>query len=561
MSSKHSFVNLGLLITISAAIFWTRIDWGLPSTFTNRLYFQSLSALQSRVERIKRYGGEVRPKVPQTAVPRSWYNPIRSYHPDEYFVIKSLAGMNPKRCDFNPRQFSIGGAYLYPLGALLLGLSKLNLITLTSDLGFYFLHPEEIARFYLTGRFVSAFFGIGVVILTYLLTLRIWGEKSAGLIAGLLVSFSPLLVLNTHYMYVDIPGLFWIMLTLYLGVRFLQEKRPKFAPFLLGVTSGLAAGSKLPFLPVFLIPLTTIVFSPGYFLPKIRQFLWATGGFFTIFFLFNPYLFQIIKEMVPQISRSCTLTFLPLFYLQSLRFGLGLPLLSFSLIGFILSLFFRGMEGVFPRERLLVLIWTFLFFFFISSFAVHFGRYILPIVPSFIALGVGPWVVPSKRKRGITIFKKLVASFVVVATFLYGMAYLSLFWKENTRTVAGKWIKESLLPGATIGVTEVPWQFQLPPLDEDRYCLVVTGYNLEKLKKAKPDYFLLSSFQAGISPVPAQLSPEKATFWKEFEDSGLYQPLASFSQPLQFLGFKFSQNFASEDFIYLNPTIVIFETR
>ena len=85
-----------------------------------------------------------------------------------------------------------------------------------------------------------------------------------------------------------------------------------------------------------------------------------------------------------------------------------------------------------------------------------------------------------------------------------------------------------------------------------------TGYDLKKLEAASPDYFILSSFQAEIPPVPKQMPPERSLFWDEFKESTKYRPLVSFRQPLSFAGIVFNQNGASEDLIYLNPTIVVF---
>ncbi|MFA7328829.1 MAG: hypothetical protein WC081_04920, partial [Candidatus Ratteibacteria bacterium] len=75
------------------------------------------------------------------------------------------------------------------------------------------------------------------------------------------------------------------------------------------------------------------------------------------------------------------------------------------------------------------------------------------------------------------------------------------------------------------------------------------------------DYFIISSFQGRIAPVPEQIPAERNLFWGEFEKSKKYQALASFRQPLSFAGIVFNQNGASEDLIYLNPTIAVFKKR
>ncbi|MFH1903735.1 MAG: phospholipid carrier-dependent glycosyltransferase, partial [Candidatus Omnitrophota bacterium] len=475
--------------------------------------------------------------------------------------LKSLAAMNPKKFDFNPRQFSIGGAYLYPMGALFFLLNRIGLLHLNSDLSYYFFHPEEFAKFYITGRIVTVACGIGIIWLTYLLTLRLWKKRSAGFLAGILTAFSPLVILNSHYMYVDVPGLFWITLTVYLGVKYLQQQnRPsRSVPFLMGATSGLAFGSKLPFLPILAVPILTFILIRE--MPnrkKIENILISIATFSLIFFATNPYFFASGSEPVIDIAKNkSTYSFQGIVYLKSLGFGLGLPLLIFSSLGFLFSLKKEKNESCI-HDKTLVIAWIIIFYLFISQFALHFGRYILPVVPVLIAVSVGFWLKPS-RIRILNFIKTASVIFVVSTTFLYGMAYLSLFWKENTRTLAGEWIKKNIPAGATIGVTEIPWQYQMAPLDEDRYQLKVTGYDLKRLEETQPDYFILSSFQASIPPITKQMPPERSLFWDEFKESKKYQPLTFFHQPLTFWGITFSQNNASEDFIYLNPTIMIFQ--
>jgi len=165
---------LALILILALGINLAGIRWGLPSQGLNSLYFSDKAAIEKRVEAIKAYPvkevykgiGPYLAEHPEEAkrkLPRSWYNPIRSYHPDEYFVIKSIAGMNPKNFNFNPHQYAVGGAYLYLVAGLLFLFSKIGLVFLGSNLGFYFLHPGEIAKFYIVGRAITALYGAGIV--------------------------------------------------------------------------------------------------------------------------------------------------------------------------------------------------------------------------------------------------------------------------------------------------------------------------------------------------------------------------------------------------------------
>ncbi|MFH0796600.1 MAG: hypothetical protein V2A65_06015, partial [Candidatus Omnitrophota bacterium] len=278
------------------------------------------------------------------------------------------------------------------------------------------------------------------------------------------------------------------------------------------------------------------------------------AGFLFAFFVTNPYFLLAFPESLVELRQHTGIAFSGLSYLKYLQFGLGWPLLAFAIVGTIMC-FFVNRNRV---STVIMAVWIIFFYLFISLFGSCFARYILPVVPALIILSVGFWTIPSRIVL-INILKKAVITFVMVTTFFYGMAYLSLFRKENTRTLAGRWIKENLPAGTDLGVTEVPWQFQMAPLNEERYHLIVTGYDIKNAERLRPDYFILSSFQAEIPPVPDQMPPERSRFWKEFQTAKIYQPLISFPQPLSFLGIRFNQNGAIEDLIYLNPTITIFK--
>jgi hypothetical protein len=132
---------------------------------------------------------------------------------------------------------------------------------------------------------------------------------------------------------------------------------------------------------------------------------------------------------------------------------------------------------------------------------------------------------------------------------------------KNTRTDAGIWLKDSLPEGTNIGVTEVPWQFQMPPIDQDKYKIKVTGYDVEMLKKQMPDYFLISSFQTPIPPYPVNLQQERVQFWTEMGKTNLYQPVKVWRYYPSFLNITFKYKTMPEDLIYLNPTVVLLKKR
>ncbi len=557
---------LAVIVFVGVVINFIGIRWGLPSQKRNSLYFSDKKAIEKRVEAIKEYPVEEawkgmgaylvkHPEEEEKKLPRSHYNPIRSYHPDEYFVIKSLANMNPKKFDFNPHQYTVGGAYLYLIGVLIFLLSKLTIITLTTNLGFYFFHPEEFAKFYLVGRAITALYGVGIVWLTYLLARRIYKNTRPAILAGLFTIFTPLVLLNSHYMYVDIPGTFWVMAALYLAVKL---RRTNFTTtfFLMGITCGLATGNKITFIVSLFIPLFSIFCKEQSKLcnyRRLKELLAVGAGFILAFFITNPYFFFTFPEPLIGLSQHTSTSFNPGFYLLSLRYGLGWPLLLLILLG--IPFAFRRKVKF---QVSLLFCWPLFFFLFVSLFAKHFARYILPSVPSLIILGVGFWAVPSKIKF-INLSKKLFLTFVLISTLIYGLAYEKLLIYENIRTEVGEWIRENVSEGSSLGVTKSPWQFEMPPLDEERYNLVITGYDLPKVKEEKRSYFLISSFQCRGFPEKDRLPQNALDFRKSLFDSKSYHLYKKFKKNLSFLGLTFSQEKAPEDLHYLNPTILLFE--
>ncbi len=479
-------------------------------------------------------------------------------------MIKSLSTMNPKKMDFNPNQFVVGGVYLYMIGFLLFLLSKFNLIVVTSDLVFYFLHPEEIAKFYPVGRFVTALYGIGIIILSYFIFKKVFKNNIGSLISTLLILFTPLMLLNAHYMYIDIPGLFWIMACLFVTAKFIERFSFK-KVFLAGLFSGLACGTKVTFGTALIIPIIGILLSCKDLRQMCKGFALTVAVFLLFFFATNPYFFITFPKPLVALSEHTGLHFTGKFYISSLKYGLGVPLFVFTLIGILIKTLFLKKNKLFEkRVVLLFLSWILFFFLFISIFSKHFSRYILPIVPLLIILGCSGWFELLNKLKSI---KKHIGYsiiiFVLLFTFCYGMSYEKLLVNKNIRTKAGEWIVKNIKQSSTIGMTEVPWQYQMPPVDENRYKLVIVGNNYSVLQKKNPDYFITSNIQYGFNYTVPEIKKGLLStgFFHNLFTSSEYEVYKVFHKPLSFLGIRFNQFGASQDLWYINPIIVVLKSR
>ncbi|MCD6407714.1 hypothetical protein J7L87_01525, partial [bacterium] len=143
---------------VFAFLVLTGIKWGLPSKKIKRMYFSDARELNQILEKVKKINirktWEISKKR-REKLPRSYFNLIRTFHPDEEIIIKSLSNMNPEKFDFNPHYFVYPAFFIYIVGGVLFLLHLFEVVKLIPDITFYFLNPDEMAKLYLTGRFIT----------------------------------------------------------------------------------------------------------------------------------------------------------------------------------------------------------------------------------------------------------------------------------------------------------------------------------------------------------------------------------------------------------------------
>ncbi|MCX7917397.1 MAG: hypothetical protein N2589_04650, partial [bacterium] len=140
------------------------IRWGLPKKEYIKFFYRNEKELKFLIEGIeKEYiekSWEISRNKSFKKIERARFNIIRSFHPDEENILKSISNMNPQKFDFNPNFFEYPSFYIYIVALVLKILSLFKLIHITSDISFYFSNPDEIAKFYLTGRLITLMFSI-----------------------------------------------------------------------------------------------------------------------------------------------------------------------------------------------------------------------------------------------------------------------------------------------------------------------------------------------------------------------------------------------------------------
>jgi len=573
---------------VTCALVVPGLRWGLPSATRNRLtlgkdrnaWRAPELAADEREDPWSVYPNYLQGGSERTGRrPRSAFNPVRSYHPDEYAILKSLSGMRPSQLKFFHGFFGWPAFHFYVVGGALKVSSWFDAVKLIPKIDFYFRNPEEMARLYLVGRVVTLICALGCILVTWRVARRLFG-RAGGVAAAVLLAVTPLFVINAHYLTADVPMLFWVSLTLLAATHVLAGGGRRWY-ILSGVFLGLAAGTRYQgALAAFLILVAHLMRENKNEETEQNKLPWrqraacqlsardlwiAAGVSIFVFLAVNPYMLikpiQFYNEFIGELRGSRN----PIPFAASLglfvQCGLGL----FLAIGMVGALWL----GLVRRQRNVLFL---LLGLGIPAILLLMGRpvmvrYLMPVLllpVLLVAFGFATLLrrgceIGKVRTRAAPVVLLLI---LVVATALQSRSFSALFRypRTDTRTLAGKWIDDNIPDGSTVGVISVPWQFELPPLNEKRLKLVIVAQDPEALDRAAPEYFVTSDLQFPPVAVRGPLTEKEEEFRRNvFEGQGKYRILKRVEawpyghQPILKHG--------PHDMRYVNPAIVVSQRR
>jgi len=555
--------------------------WGLPSRARNALYFTgdgagSIPALTP--EELHNAWRDYPVHLPGTERrgrhARSVFNPLRSYNPDEYVIFKSLARMEPRRLDFFPGFFSWPAAYFYEVGAALGAARLLGIVTLERKLGGYIARPEALARMYLVGRTVSLAFAVGAILLLFAAAERLYGRRAA-IIAAAFLMLAPVFVAHARYMTADMSSLFWICAVLYACARIFQEdcrERRLCWCVLAGVAVGLAAATryKAGICAPFVLWAALLAGEGVSMRERLRRLLqkelWIAGlcAVF-VFLLINPWILLRFGEFADQVAKEAAsasggqLPWARVLVLYPIA-GLTLPLCLAMAGGVVLILARRRRADVL---LLLCLLPTAAAVLLARPTMLRYALPALPPAAMAAACLFGDAPAPGRIAGALKRFG-LVAC--LVWPLLVTVAWGAVYALEDPRADAGRWIVANVPPGDGIGVIEEPWQFHTPPLDAQRYRVVVTERDVAALAESRADYLVFSDYHYPPLRIGGPLDAEERFFWSCAHGaspvgSWRYRLAAEFRAPARIPGLPFlevpASRWAIHDLRYPNPSIRI----
>lgn len=503
------------------------------------------------------------------------------FHPDERMITIVADKINFK--DLNPHFFAYGSFPIY-------------LLKITGSIvGIFDPQYANYQSLNLVGRFLSALFDLGIIVILYLLGKKIFSKKM-GLLAAFFYTVAVLPIQLAHFYAVDTPLTFFILLTLYFLIQFLDHHKLKWS-ILVGSAFGFSLATKTSAI-LLIVPLGLTVllkFSPRK-IPLIALIFPIT---LTTFLVLEPFAFldfpTFLKQTLEQqeMTKSAftfpyTLQYVdktPYFYeLKNIFFwGLG-PLLA--ILAFLGTLLFTFRTLRFPHNTYYIILTTFfwLYLLVVGKFAIGFMRYMLPLYPLFCLFA-------AFFLQQLKLLKQL--RFPLLILFLiWPLSFLSIYSQPNTRNQASEWIYQNIPPGSIIARehwddglpihiaaqsvaggpagNQVFYQFlELPLYDPDTY-LKWTQINQIL---SQTDYIILASNRL-YTPLmkltncpklpPGKCYLQTADYYQKLFDGSLgFSKVAEFETlpifKIWILKFKIDDSLADESFtVYDHPKVMIF---
>ncbi len=358
------------------------------------------------------------------------------------------------------------------------------------------------------GRYVTAFFGAGVVILSYLLGRKLFDSNFICLLGSFLVAINYRQVLNSHLGLPDIYNSFFLLLALYQIVNLWGKSTLK-NYILSGVAVSLYFSTKFQFfaLPPLVIVLLFLSLQQKSWSLRIKH-LFSKKLFLMIMVMIVTAMvlniFHIIhwRETLEEVGYSALkyrygrleLDFYSISYLY--HYGIG-PLMSWSLIfGIILSLIFKFKQSIFLLSASIPFLIMMIYFtgggFYTRNFVT-----VTPILLFFSSFAIFAfWKFIGKYSKFIGI--------VVILPLLFFLSWESLansivvpleYSQEWNYRLTQKWLGKNLPFGANV-ITH-----DSIPLSENKFKVFkaknINDYILPELQKDGINFAVvnLTSFQ------------------------------------------------------------------
>jgi len=317
----------------------------------------------------------------------------------------------------------------------------------------------------IAARLLTVLLFIGSIVLVYLISKRSFGLFPARFLA-LILSTSAGFIAFSHFLTVDIPVTFWMLLALYFSLNLLNERKT-LNYILAGFFTGIATATKYNGLGIGISIVVAHLLSMDHLSWKNihdwKNAIFNRNIFISLlmilvgFLLGNPYILVDVRRFVSDFLYSYLVT--PVYsgvttghnysgFFLHIGELIGFPALLLFSIGFLFSVYvlvFRK-QIVDQTKVLWVLLSAFLLYYFMfGSFPRLETRFVLPIVPVFLLIS-GPLIRKISQNKPIM----LVLLIGLVSYNLFCSYYVGKLFLTDPRMEAQEWVRDHIPTGSSI---------------------------------------------------------------------------------------------------------------
>jgi len=499
-------------------------------------------------------------------------HPLYSYHPDE--VLHLTAARALVEGVMMPKHFQYGGSFYYTIlnanfffaGLFGDALGQVNRIAATLLLGRYFL--------------------VAIAALTILLVYAIGSDlfgRTTGAVAAMLLAVMPSHIASAQHLRPDEISAFLALLIVYTSVRILRAAEPLGARPLVyaGLVVGVGSALRLPLAVFGLVPIIAYALRDGGAWPRsivsaatlracVIVGLCAAVGYVVAspHSLINPRMLLAGLHVTWRYETSAfpdAVDMGPGLYQYGwlmLRQALGTPLYALALAGVVAAVWRR------TREQQLLLAGIIPYFVMATFASWVVVRYLLPLLP-LLALLSAKLVVDVLDQAGKR--RWVVAALVSSAlawTVAGDLAFLRLESQRNVQDVAKDWIAAEIPAGSSIGTfrtyrEDVYFNPVIPHGFRQVVLPLIEGADPAAwLERERPQYLVVHEFiYKNMERLGARHPQRQVYQLLQALQTGKYQLVREFKQPVEFLGLDFSSSFSAHDYSVVNPGIRIYRLR
>jgi hypothetical protein len=348
---------------------------------------------------------------------------------------------------------------------------------------------------FLFSRGLTAAFGVGSILIVYLIGRELHSNRWAARIAAFLFAISPASVYNSHLIRPDTFAVFFALFSFFWARRILDNPS-RWNYVWAGIGAGLAVSSKYN-MPLVLLPMIVAHFLrfglPGI---KRKELYFGVGMAALAFLLTTPYAVidyqRFLKDMGYEVSAQASghagvegNTFA--WYLGFLWGNEGF-LVIVSAVEAVRLILARSKNG------LVMLAFPAVYFVFINQFIVRNDRTILPFLPflhllaAMLMVGVFEWLLKSRRlPRQVVAAGFLAGGALIVAQPLQtSLAADIRLTQPDGRDAARQWLEANLPDGARVAL-----EAYSPYLDTRRF----TVFGIDAIVDRSPEWYAQNGFE------------------------------------------------------------------